>query len=290
MAPSRAIGLVLLSMAAFALSDMFVKFAAATLPVGQIVLLTGAGGLLIFAALALRAGDALISPAMRHPVVLARNAAEILAVYGMITALALAPLSLVAAITQVNPLLVTVGAALILKEHVGPRRWTAVLLGLAGVLIILRPDTGGASSGAWMALLAASALAARDLATRGVPPETSNLQLATWGFATVTLAGAVMVAVGGTAPVGPWEAFVVVAAMLTMALAYFAITAAMRTGEVSLVIPFRYARLLFATALGVVVFKERPDAATLIGAAIVIGAGLYVFRRERQVSQVDHKV
>jgi len=273
-------------MVSFALSDMFIKFAAATLPVGQIILLSGLGGTLIFATLARHKGDALISPALRHPVVLARNGAEIVAVSSMISALALAPLSLVSAITQANPLLVTVGAALILKEQVGPRRWTAVLLGLVGVLIILRPDTGGASTGALMALIAAIALAARDLATRGVPEATSNLQLATWGFASVTLGGAVMVGLGsGMEPVDGWEAFVLIGGLITMAAAYFGITAAMRSGEVSLVIPFRYARLIFATALGIIVFKERPDAATLIGAAIVICAGLYVFRRERVVSK-----
>lgn len=286
MKQSRAIGLVLLSMASFAMGDMFIKFATRTVPVTEIIFIMGLGGTILFAGLALRAGDPLWSPAFRHPVVLLRNFAEIVAAYGIISSLSLAPLSLVSAITQVTPLLVTIGAALVLKETVGPRRWIAILVGLGGVLLILRPETSGPALGALLALLAAIALAARDLCTRGVPASTTNLQLASYGFAAVTVAGALMM--GGSADAilpDPLNWAVLLGAILATALGYFTITAAMRTGDVSLVTPFRYTRLIFAGLLGVVVFGERPDAMTLIGAVILIASGLYVIWRERQLAR-----
>ncbi len=286
MGQGRAIGLVLLSMVGFALSDMFIKIAARTIPVTELILAMGVGGTLIFATLAIRAGDRLWSPAFRHPVVLLRNGAEIIGAFGMVGALALAPLSLVSAITQVSPLVVTIGAALVLKETVGPRRWIAVLVGLGGVLLILRPDTGGPAEGALLALLAAVALATRDLSTRRVPASTTNLQLATYGFAATAAASAPVLWLSGGAVIPDTQGVAVMTgAILSVALGYFAITAAMRTGDVSLVIPFRYTRLIFAGGLGILVFGERPDALTLIGAAIVIGSGLYVIWRERQLAR-----
>jgi drug/metabolite transporter (DMT)-like permease len=285
-ANTRAIGLVLLSMVGFAVSDMFIKLGARTMPVAELILAMGAGGAVIFAALAVRAGDPLWSPAFLHPVVLLRNTAEIIAAFGMVGALALAPLSLVSAITQATPLLVTIGAALVLKETVGPRRWIAIFVGLGGVLLILRPDGGGPAAGALLALLAAVALATRDLSTRGVPASTSNLQLATYGFGATGVAGAVALLLsGGAVMPDAAGAGMLLGAIVSVALGYFAITAAMRSGEVSLVIPFRYTRLIFAGGLGIVVFGERPDAWTLTGAAIVIGSGLYVIWRERQLAR-----
>lgn len=273
-------------MASFAVSDMCIKYAAQSLPVAQIIFVTGLGGVAIFLVLARHAGTRLCSPAFLHPVVLLRNTAEVFAAVCMVGALALAPLSLVAAITQANPLMVTAGAALFLKEKVGPRRWIAVVVGFAGVLLMLRPNASGISIGAILALGAAAALATRDLSTRRVPPSTTNLQLAVYGFGVITIAGGgLMVIMGGAVWPGAFAWTMLIGAILTLTGAYFAITSAMRVGDVSLVTPFRYSRLIFAMGLGIVVFKERPDLVTLIGAAIVIGSGLYVFLRERKMRQ-----
>jgi drug/metabolite transporter (DMT)-like permease len=165
---------------------------------------------------------------------------------------------------------------------VGPRRWAAIGLGLLGVLIMLRPDEAGGITGTALALLAALGLAARDMTTRLAPPEAPSLQLAVLGLAWALPVGLVLVPLtGGVSGFsGAPAAFALGAAVFNM-VGYLAITAAMRSGEVSVVAPFRYTRLLFSLFIAVLFLGERPDAPTLIGAAIVIGSGLFVFWRER---------
>lgn len=279
----RGITLMVAAMAAFAIEDMFVKLAATDgMPTGQILLALGLGGTAAFWALAARAGQPVLGPAFLHPAVLWRNGAEVVGTLGFITALALTPLSTATAIFQATPLVVTLGAALFLGETVGWRRWSAICVGLGGVLLILRPGTAAFDWAMLWSVLAVIGLSARDIATRRVPAEIGTLQLSAWGFGAVGLLGAGLLAVSGGA-VWPdaGQAIWLSAALVCGIGGYWAITAAMRAGEVSLIAPFRYSRLVFGLVLGVTVFGERPDAFTLAGAALVIGSGLYSFARER---------
>ena len=281
-----AIGLMVAAMAFFTLCDVFIKLSSETISIAQILLVTGLGATATFAALAAFAGDSLISPLILAPGVVARNLSEALGTFCIVNALAKAPLSLVAAINQSIPLIVTIGAATILGERVGPRRWTAVLLGLAGVLIILRPTANGMSAGALFAVGSAIGLAGRDVFTRRVPAEATTLQIATWGSAVVAIIGGAM-ALGG-APVSVpdlRESAMLLGATVSVICAYYTITASVRLAEVSLVSPFRYTRLIFALILAMTIFRERPDTATLAGAAIVIATGLYIFARESRLAR-----
>ena len=281
-----AIGLMVAAMAFFTLCDVFIKLSSETISIAQILLVTGLGATATFAALAALAGDSLISPLILAPGVVARNLSEALGTFCIVNALAKAPLSLVAAINQSIPLIVTIGAATILGERVGPRRWTAVLLGLVGVLIILRPSADGMSAGALFAVGSAIGLAGRDVFTRRVPAEATTLQIATWGSAVVAIIGGAM-ALGGAAVSVPdlRESAMLLGATVSVICAYYTITASVRLAEVSLVSPFRYTRLIFALILAMTIFRERPDAATLAGAAIVIATGLYIFARESRLAR-----
>lgn len=277
---------MILAMAGFATADTFIKLAARSLSIGQIVFWTSVMAAIFFAILTLAARRPILSPLFFHPAVLIRNTAEIVGSLCIISALSLAPLSLVSAIGQANPLVVTLGAELFLGEKVGPRRWMAVIAGLAGVLIILRPDATGVSLGALLAVGSVFGLSARDLATRRVPRDASTLQLATYGFSALIPAGAVFMwlsPAGGT--LTPLNTAMLIGATAGAAVGYYAITSAMRLGDVSMVAPFRYSRLVFALVIGILLFGERPDAWTLIGAAIVIVSGIYVFARERQLAR-----
>jgi drug/metabolite transporter (DMT)-like permease len=115
----------------------------------------------------------------------------------------------------------------------------------------------------------------------------SSLTLSAYGFAMATLAGVVLLPFGG-GPVMPdgTAALALLCGLLVGVAAYYAITAAMRVGEVAVVTPFRYARLIFALILGMAVFGERPDALTLLGAAIIIASGLYTLLREQRLRRV----
>ncbi len=278
----RGIVLMIASMAGFAAEDMFIKWAASDLPAGQILLLIGLAGGAVFALFARMQGQRTLTPAALHPAVLGRNAGEMIGTYGFVTALTLAPLSTVSAVAQAMPLAVTMGAALFLGERVGWRRWTAITVGFFGVLLIIRPGFDGFDPNALWAVLAVFGLGARDLFTRKMPASITTMQLSVWGFLAVALLGAGMLLTsgGGKLPTGAQAGYIGGALAFGIA-AYWALTAANRLGEMSVITPFRYSRLVFGVTLGVVVFSERPDMLTLLGGLIIIGSGLYTFARER---------
>lgn len=272
------------AMAGFAVEDMFLKSAAKVLPVGQILMVFGGLGMLAFAILTLRRGEAVLHPAILTRPILIRAVFEVAGRLFYTLAIALTALSSASAILQATPLVVVAWAALVLGETVGWRRWTAIVLGFAGVLIILRPGLEGFTPLSLLAVAGMLGFAGRDLATRAAPPVLSNLQLGVYGFAMMVPTGAVLLAITGGAAV-PDAATLgrILAASVVGVAAYYALTAAMRMGEVSVVTPFRYTRLVFALILGIVVFGERPDAATLIGSAIVVASGIYTLLRTRAV-------
>jgi drug/metabolite transporter (DMT)-like permease len=269
------------AMAGFAVEDMFLKAAAAELPVGQILILFGGLGMLAFAGFVRAEGGRLLHPAILSPPVLIRAGFEVSGRLFYTLAIALTPLSLASAILQAAPLVVVAGAALVFGERVGWRRWSAIAVGFAGVMVILRPGLDGFSALSLLAVLGMLGFAGRDLATRAAPPALSNLQLGVYGFAMMIPAGAALLALGfGRAVVPSATALAQVGAATVFGVAaYWALTVAMRTGEVSAVAPFRYTRLVFAMVLGMAVFGERPDAATLVGSAIVVAAGVYALVR-----------
>jgi EamA-like transporter family. len=277
--------LMVAAMAGFALEDMFIKAMGARLPVGEVLALLGAGGALIFGAIALWRGDRLISRDLLAGPVLLRNAGEILGTICFVSAVIFTPLAQASAILQATPLAVTLGAALFLGETVGWRRWSAILIGFAGVLIVIRPGTEGFSVLSLLAVVAVVGLAVRDLATRRVPRAITSMQLATYGFGVLVPAG---VAIGLVTPEpvlmpSPAEWGMIAGALIVGPLGYYALIAAMRIGEVSVITPFRYTRLIFAMAISWAVFSEPPDRWTLIGGAVIVASGLYTLWRQARL-------
>ncbi|MFC3084446.1 DMT family transporter [Tabrizicola soli] len=267
------------SMAGFAVEDVLVKAAAREMPLAQVLLVIGLAGMLIFAAMAARRGEAVLPAAFLSRAMLVRSAFEVTGrlFYGL--AITLTALSTTSALLQATPLVVVAGAALIFGEKVGPTRWLAVLLGFAGVLVILRPGADF-SPLSLLAVVGFLGFAGRDLATRAAPRGMSNRQLGALGFAMLALAGAILMAVEADAVVPGLRGLALLAGgTLFAVLGYHGLTFAMRTGEVSAVTPFRYTRLVFAMVLAMALFGERPDLATWIGAAMVVGSGVVALRR-----------
>lgn len=282
----RAIFLMIGSMAAFAVGDAFVKVITGFVSTAQGIMLMSGFGAVLFALLTVGSGQRLLSPAFWSRPVLLRNVVEGSTAICFFSAMANAPLSLVISVTQAVPLLVTIGAAVILREHVGPRRWTAIAVGLLGVLIMLRPWEGALEIGAIFAVGAAIGLATRDVAARFVPPDVSTLQLSTWGTAALFPAGLILVPFAAPHGELSWAVLGLgLASAVAAGAGYYAVTASMRLGDVSVVAPFRYTRLPFALLLAVLFLGERPDGWTLFGAALVIGSGLFVLWRERAVAK-----
>ncbi|SER96404.1 Permease of the drug/metabolite transporter (DMT) superfamily [Tranquillimonas rosea] len=279
----RGIVLMVAAMAGFAVEDAIIKAVSSDLPIGQILMILGTIGGIAFSIMARAQGARVLSRDAIAPPVLLRHLGEIVCTAGFVTAISLLPLASTSAILQATPLAVTLGAALFLGEPVGWRRWTAIAAGFAGVLMVVRPGLAGFEPASILAVIAVFGLALRDLATRRVPSRISTTVLAAYGFIAIVPTGAVLLAItgGGTAPSAGNLAALACASVVGLS-GYYAITAAMRVGEVAVVTPFRYARLLFALILGMTFFAERPDALTLAGAALIIGSGLYTLVRERQ--------
>ena len=267
------------SMAGFAVEDVFVKAAAQTLPLGQVLLTIGLTGMLIFAAMAARQGEQLLPEAFLSRAMLIRCGFEITGrlFYGL--AITLTALSTTSAILQATPLVVVAGAALVFGEKVSLQRWLAVLVGFVGVLVILRPGSDF-SALSLLAVIGLLGFAGRDLATRAAPKGLSNRQLGALGFAMLATAGAILLVVNGGAHVPSGLALIHLAGGTVFGmLGYHALTYAMRTGEVGAVTPFRYTRLVFAMVLAIALFGERPDLGTWIGGALVVGSGIYALTR-----------
>ncbi len=278
--------LMVLAMLGFAIEDMFIKLLANAVSVGQILAMLGIGGSIAFGIIVLIQGKALFSRDMLAGPILLRAVSEMVGTVAFVSAIALTALSSASAILQATPLVVTLGAALFLGEPVGWRRWSAICVGLFGVLLIIRPGLDSFEPLSLLAVIAVFALAARDLATRRTATNISTMQLSFLGFFVIIPAGLGLMAATGSA-VAPlfgsqWLYF---GCALGIGLfAYYAIVAAMRVGEVSFVTPFRYSRLIFALVFGVAVFDESPDALTLIGAAIIVASGIYTVWRERRLA------
>lgn len=270
-----------LAMAAFAVEDMFLKAAAQSMPLGLVLLLMGLSGMIWYSVVSMSKDEPPYPASLLSRTMVLRSLAEVLGrvFYGL--AIALTPLSVASSILQATPLVVVLGAALLFGETVTLRRWGLIVLGFVGVLIIIRPGAEGFDVMSLLAVAGLLGFAGRDLATRAAPLTLSNAQLGNSGFSMLALAGLILLVVSGTFPAMPD-----ITSLTKMAgaagfaiLAYSFLTSAMRTGEVSAVTPFRYSRLLFAMVLGIAVFGERPDAATLIGAAVIVVCGILILTR-----------
>ncbi len=276
----RGAALMTVAMAGFALEDLAIKAAARSLPLGQILLVEGLAGALLFAGLARRRGEAALPAAFLSRAMLVRSAFEVSGRLFYALAIALTTLSATSAILQATPLVVIAGAAVFFGERVDWRRWLAVAVAFAGVLMILRPGVAGFSALSLLAVAGMLGFAGRDLATRAAPRGLSNRQLGTLGFLMLALAGALILSrTGGLRLPDPREWGLLAGSTAAGTLGYHALTGAMRTGSVAAVTPFRYTRLLFAILLATLFLGEPPDSLTLAGSALIVAAGLYGLTR-----------
>ncbi|MBI1621004.1 DMT family transporter [Aquamicrobium zhengzhouense] len=271
-----------LAMFCFALEDMALKAAVQEVPVGQAILIFGIAGTLVFTLIARASSQPALHPAITSPVMLLRSLSEICGRLFYSVAIALTTLSSVSAILQATPLIVALGAVLFFNEKVGLSRWTAIAVGFVGVLFILRPGVDGFEPASIFAVLGTLGFAGRDLATRASPVSMTTAQLGVLGFSVLSVSGLILLAWSGEAVWPTARAWALLALTTAVGcIAYGALTRAMRSGDISVVAAFRYSRLLFAFALGIFVFNERPDLLTYIGCVIVVGSGIALLRSPR---------
>jgi drug/metabolite transporter (DMT)-like permease len=280
----RGILLMIASMVLFAVEDAFIKLAAGEMPVGQVVLLIGLAGLLVYALAAARMGESIFQRRAFAAPVMLRSLFELIGSLGMVMALALIPLSTMSAILQASPILMTAAAALFLGEQVGWRRWAAVLVGFTGVMLIVQPGGTAFDPNVLWAVLGVAGMTGRDLAARRMDPGVPTPVVASWGYMAVILMGIGLLLQSGGAEWPPSGAgsMLVAGAIAVGLAAYWALIEATRAGDVVVIVPFRYTRLVFALGLGALIFGERPTGTMLLGAALVVASGLYTLYRERR--------
>ncbi len=281
--PSARRGIVLMvaSMAAFATADTLVKFSSADLSPPQIMIALLGGSLIAFGVLAKLDGAPLVDRHALRPVLFVRYAAEVVGMAAMVIALSRVPLSTVGAITQATPIVVTLGAVVFLAEKVGWRRWASIMAGFGGVLLIVQPGAAAFDISILWAVLALIALSVRDLTTPMVPPAMPSATLATCTMiAALPFALAWAIAAGEPFVSAQTNWFIVVPMIVLGATGYMLLIASLRMADVSVVMPYRYTRVVFLLAFGIVLFGETPTIAMLAGAALVVLAGIYILWRQ----------
>ena len=273
-----------LAMAGFALEDLLIKLLSSFMPVSQILIYIGVlAGVLFYAIAKIRRIPVFTPHILKSRTIRIRTLADMLGAVFIVTALSLVPLSTVSSILQVTPLLVTLGAALMFKENVGWRRWTAVFVGFIGVILILKPGMSGFQYHSLLILLGVFFLAIRDLVTRKVKNNIPSLTVSIYAFGAVALGGILVIPFNSSFVILNGEQWIMISgATLVGCFAYLTLVLATRTGEASAIAPFRYTRLVFALFLSVFVLYERPDILTLLGAFVIMASGCYTFWRENR--------
>jgi len=274
--------LMAVSMLSFISNDALMKFLFQTISVEQGIFMRGLVSVPLLALIAYLRKSLFVRIDWRNwRVILTRAFAELAATMAFLTALSHMPLANITAILQALPLTVTMFAAIFFGEQVGWRRWSAILAGFIGVLIIIRPGGDGFNEYAVLAIVAVACVTVRDAITRRLDRSVPSLFVAFISAIPIFIYGGVATATTGWTIVSGAMIGIVVVAAIAITCGYLFAVMAMRNGEISFVAPFRYTGMIWAILFGFLLFGDLPDAATILGTMIVIGMGVYAFHRER---------
>ena len=269
------------AMGCLTFADLLIKIASQTLPIGQVMVFLGMGSIIVFWGLMKINGESIrLRPLIDSAVVL-RNIGDLIAINSMCLALVYVPISTIGAVIQTVPLMVTAAAAIFLGERVGMRRTLAILLGFLGAIFIVQPGTASFDALTSLVFISAVGMSLRDIGTKLVRKNFSTLLLSFYSCVLFSLSGFVLLLVTGGATVPDVKMALIFIAMIALgSLGVIFMTEAVRLGDMSVVSPFRYTRLLFSMAAGILILGEKVNAMMLFGSALTILSGLYIWRRE----------
>ncbi len=280
----RGIAAIVTSSFFFIANDALIKLASEHhLPNGEIIFLRGLASTVLVAAILLASGGLRNWRRVLTRGVFLRTAGEIGGTVTYLNALFHLPIANATTIMQAVPLSATAAAALFLGERVGPRRWAAIGVGFVGVLIVLRPGVGGFDAYALWALAAVVFVTLRDLSTRGIDATVPTLLITGFACLALTITGALLGLTEDWIMPPPAAIAQVLGAAAALIVGFSAIIIAMRTGDLSVVAPFRYILVVWATLWGIFVWQQVPDALTFTGMGVIVAAGIYTLYRERKL-------
>jgi drug/metabolite transporter (DMT)-like permease len=284
----RAVAMMLLAVVTFAMMDAGLKLLSAHYPPFQVAALRGMASLPLVLAWALATTGPGPLLRVRWSLHLLRGVLGVTMMASFVSALRTLPLSTAYSIFFVAPLLITALSGPLLGERVGPRRWTAIVIGLVGGVVLLRPSGDGMLSlAALSVLLSALMYAASAMTVRVLARSDSTQAMVVWLMAMMAV-GAGALALPNWIDLRPQDAWLIAGVGIAGAAGQYTITEAFRIGEASLLAPLEYTALVWGVLLDLTLWGVVPDGVTWIGAAIIVASGLYLLRRERVHVESEH--
>lgn len=284
---ARAVLLMLLAIGLLACMDGLLKALSTHYPAIQLSALRGLSSLPLALAWALwRIGPRGLVR-VRWSLQLLRGLLGVGMMIGFISALSSMPLSTVYAAFFVAPLLVTLLAIPLLGERIGPRRWTAIAVGLAGVLLVLRPDAVGLTPWGALAVLGAAFCYALGVVLVRILGRTDPTPAMVFWMLAIMGTVAALFAAPDWRPIAAMHWPLIAGIGVLGMLGQVAITEAFRQGEASVVAPFEYTALIYSVAMDAMIWGVLPDSWTWVGAGVIVASGLYLLRRERVHAEAE---
>ena len=275
------------AMLCFVSNDALVKLSSEAIPIGEVVFLRGIASTLLVAGVIALFGPVPRWRDFRNPALIWRTIGDVGATVVYLTALTQLALGNATIVLQTVPLVVAAVGALVFKEHVGWRRWTAIAIGLAGVIIVIRPGLAGFNAYSLMAFVAVFLIVLRDSSTSRIPAAIPTITVLTAAVVATMVSGLAM----GISETWHWpsgiallEAF---GAGVFVVLAYSSIIVALRSADISLTAPFRYTIIIWALLYGFLFWGDVPDALTIVGGALIVASGIFTLYREQRVGRAD---
>jgi len=278
------IALMLLAVWMFSFGDALGKYIVATYSVGQLLLLRAAASLLLLSPAIWRQRAALRT-IQRPGLQLIRVVLSTLEVVAFFIATVYLPLADVITYYLAAPIFVTAASAIFLGEKVGWRRWSAIIVGFVGVMIALRPSTQAVTWPAMIALAGSASFAALMIITRSLRG-TPDIVLTSAQFCGTLVFGLIAAPFGWLTPSLPDFGLFVLAGCISICAA-MCVNRSLKLAPASVVVPYQYTMIIWAVIFGYMVFGDIPSTEMLIGAAVIIAAGLYIFLRERALMREE---
>lgn len=280
-----AVVIMLIGMLLFTANDAIGKWLTGSYSVGQLVFVRSVAALIILAPFAWRAGAKQIFAIERPGTFFMRVVLTVVDSFAFYYAVSFLPLADVMTYWLAAPIYVAAFAPLLLGEHVGWRRWAAIGFGFLGVMVALEPSTAMFTPAAIISLGGSLAFGFVLLSARSLR-STPGIAMIFWQTLGGALCGLATVPFAWTTPpLAHWPTLVALG-LLAM-LAHVAVNWAFKLADAATVAPLQYTQLFWAIVFGWLVFGDFPDIAKLIGAAMIIGSGLFIFFRERQLNKRD---
>lgn len=270
-----------LAIVLFVINEALCKLVFVTVPTSQIMAVRGLIALAIIVVVAQLLG------AMRHirrtldRRVLVRSTADLIGSYLYMIALFHMPIGNMMAINMASPLLMTAVVAILLRETVGWRRWSAVVVGFVGVLLVVQPSAGSFNAYSLLAIAAVVCIVARDLATRRIDTAIPSLIVTLTNVAMMAAVALTLALIEGWVAMGWYETTLLTISAAFIVCGYLLAVDAFRHAEVPVIVPLRYTGLLWALLLGYLIWGDVPNELATVGILLIVASGLYVLHRER---------